>query len=378
MNKVSSGPEEQKQSYDTDKQSLAYLLPKFDIEFPSQEACSAELYRLAQIEIQCRACHSRALEMSPGGRVSKCTACKKKTWLTAGTILDHMRTPRARLAAIWLTRKGAVLNSLVFSRLLNIAQSSAHTILEWLRFNVRKLLPADAPLVHSSLFTPVFWKRSRETPARERPVAEQDETNKMTPSDEALIHEPESQDITNDSTDLRLDFTDNDVLVPDAQSTASSDFDREDTHSPDASCSQQEQVYELLSDLPLHFDVLFQRAKMPVGTLSALLSMLEIEGRVERLAGDSYVRQTPKPKINAPNQEMSTAISAFLEFIRVNFRGISRKYLQSYIAAFWCHIDRSNWSSEALWQRCLASKPVSHRQTRAYVSPLWVKLLPAN
>jgi len=316
--------------------------------------------------------------MSPGGRVGKCTACKKNTWLTAGTFLDHMKMPKARLAAIWLTRKGVTLNSLSFSKLLNIAQSSAHAILVWVRFVIQSLLPADAPLVHSSLFMTVFWKRSRETPARERPVAEQDEMEKMTASDEAVVHEPESQDITNDSTDLRLDFTDNDVLVPDAQSTTSSDFDRQNTHSPDVSCSQQEQVYELLSDLPLHFDVLFQRAKMPVGTLSAFLTMLEIEGKVERLAGDSYVRRTPKPKINAPNQEMSTAISAFLEFIRVNFRGISRKYLQSYIAAFWCHIDRTKWSSEALWQRCLASKPVNHRQTCAYVSPLWVKLPPAN
>jgi len=378
MNTDSSGPEKQNQSSDVDKQSLASLLERFESEFPSPEACLAELFRLAQIEIQCTVCYSRDLDMSPGGRVGKCTTCKKKTWLTAGTILEHIRVPRARLAAIWLTRKGAILNSVAFSKLLNIAQASAHAILQWVRFNMQKLLPANAPVVHSVLFTPVFWKRSLETPARERPVAEQAEMEKMTASDANAVRAPKSQEVTNDSTDLLLDFTATDDLVPDLQSKTNSDFDGEDTFSPDASSDLKEQVFELLSNVPLHFDELFERAEIPVGTLSASLTMLELEGKVERLTGDWYVRQTPKPVINQPTQETSTKIEPFLEFIRVNFRGISRKYLQSYLAAFWCHTDRNHWSSDAIWQKCLGSSPVSYRQLREYVTPLWVTLLPVH
>ena len=376
MNTDSSGPENQNQSYDGDKQNLVLLLAKFEIEFPSQDACLAELFRLAQIERRCRVCFSGDLEMSPGGRVGKCTACKRKTWLTAGTILDHMRVPRARLAAIWLTRKGAILNSVAFGKLFAIAQSSAHAILEWVRFTIQNLLPPDAPLVHSSLFTAVFWKRSLETPARERPVAEQDEMERMAAADENPIRAPESQEVSNDSTDLPLDLTCID-LVSDEQSKENSNFNGDDTRS-DAFFNMQEQVYELLSETPLHFDALFERAEIPVGTLSGCLTMLELEGKAERLVGDWYVRRKPKPRKSKPAQEMIATVEAFIDFIRVNFRGISRKYLQSYLAAFWCHTDRSHWSSDAIWQTCLGSRPVSYRQTRQYVTPVWVTLLPEN
>lgn len=376
MNTDSSGPDDQNPSDESDKQSLAALMAQFEIEFPSSEACLLELYRLAQIKMECRICQNQALDLSRGGRVGTCALCKKDTWFTAGTILEHMKKPRPRLAAIWLTRKGAILNSLAFSSLLNIAYASAHGILKWLRFSIQNLLPSDAPVVHSSLFIPAFSKRSRETPARERPVAEQAEIEKMAASAEPPVRVPESQNITSDSTDLPLEFTAKDVLVPDERSTASSDFNGEETHDPGTSCSQQERVYNLLSDLPLHFDVLFERAKIPVSALSALLTLLELGGKADRLDGDNYVRRIPKPKINSPSEELSIAIDAFLEFIRVNFRGISRKYLQGYLAAFWCYIDRSRWSSDTLWQKCLRSMPVNSRQTRAYVTPIWVKLLP--
>ena len=202
MKTDSSGSRIKNHSGERNKQRLASLMAEFDVAFPSKEACLAELFRLARIEIHCRFCHSRNLQLSSGGRVGKCCACKKKPWLTAGTILDHIRAPRARLAAIWLTMRGAVLNSVAFSKLLSIAQSSALGILKWVRFAIQDLFPANAPLVHSSLFTPVFWKRSLETPAREPPVAEQDEMERMTPADENSIRASEPQDVCNNSIDF--------------------------------------------------------------------------------------------------------------------------------------------------------------------------------
>jgi len=379
MKTDSSGSKEKNHSCDRNKQRLASLMAEFDIEFPSTEACLDELFRLAKIEIQCRFCHSRDLQMSRGSRVGKCRACKKKPWLTAGTILDHIRAPRARLAAIWLTMKGAVLNSVAFSRLLKIAQSSALGILEWVRFTMQDLFPTDAPLVHSSLFTAVFWKRSLETPARERPVAEQDEMERMTPADENSIPASESQDVCNNSIDFLLDFTAIDKQIPDGQPKTSNDLSGEGTISPWASSDPQQQlVFDLLSDIPLQFGALLGRAKIPVSSLFAVLTVLEIEGKVERLDGDWFVRRKPKTRTNQPTRETSKVIESFLKFIRVNFRGISRKYLQSYLAAFWSHTDRSHWSREATWQTCLASRPVSYRHTREYVTPLWVTLLPAS
>jgi hypothetical protein len=360
MNDQSSNPLEQSQGSAIESKNLASLLKEFESEFPSREACLDELYRLAQIEIKCRVCHNHSLEIRTDRRAGKCINCKKTTRFTAGTVLEHMKMPKPRLAAIWFFSKGAVLNSLVFSRLLKIAQSSAHGILNWLRFTMQSVLPADAPLLHSSLFAPAFSKRSRQTPARERPVAEQEEMEKMADverNDRCSIPEPQK---TNMAVSQEFGDDSNRVMTEDA-----GEFSQ-----------QQEQIYKLLSDLPLHFEALCNRANVPIGTLSAVLTVLEIEGKAERLEGDWYVRRMVKQKIQAPSEKASRTIDAFLQFVRLNFRGISRRYLQGYLAAYWCRIERSNWSSEAFWQECLGAMSKSYQQIRTYVTPLWVKLFP--
>ncbi len=50
-------------------------------------------------------------------------------------------------------------------------------------------------------------------------------------------------------------------------------------------------LYELLSNEPVHFDVLCERTGIPAGELSATLTMLELAGVVSRLPGDWYTRQ---------------------------------------------------------------------------------------
>jgi DNA processing protein len=53
---------------------------------------------------------------------------------------------------------------------------------------------------------------------------------------------------------------------------------------------REHEVFELISDEPVHFDQLAERTGMAVGELSSTLTMLELAGVVERLAGDSYVK----------------------------------------------------------------------------------------
>ena len=354
MNSKSSNPEQHNQ--------LVSLLAIFETEFPSDQACLDELLRLAQIEKKCRLCRND-LEMHFDGRVGKCTACKKDTWLTAGTFLDHMRLPKVRLAAIWLTRQGAVLNSLVFAKLLSIAQSSAYDILQWLRFALQNCLPDDAHLVHSSIFANVFRKRSRETPAREPPIAEQDEIEKLNAASASPAINRESQDVSKNSKERHLSIVAENILSSHGQSA-------------DEAYKQAEEIYSLLSDLPHHFEELLVQAKIPVGKLSAVLTVWEIEGALVRLAGDRYVqrKRKPKPRIDLPNPDVSRAIADFHSFIQLNFKGISRRYLQGYLA-YWYHINRI-WSDETAWQAVPLSWLAACHEICNYVSPLYVKLIP--
>jgi DNA processing protein len=54
---------------------------------------------------------------------------------------------------------------------------------------------------------------------------------------------------------------------------------------------REKELFELLSDEPTHFDVLCERTGMPVGELSASLTMLELAGIVTRHPGDWYTRE---------------------------------------------------------------------------------------
>jgi DNA processing protein len=53
---------------------------------------------------------------------------------------------------------------------------------------------------------------------------------------------------------------------------------------------REKDVYELISNEPVHFDVLIERTGMPAGELSATLTMLELAGVVHRISGDWYNR----------------------------------------------------------------------------------------
>ncbi len=54
---------------------------------------------------------------------------------------------------------------------------------------------------------------------------------------------------------------------------------------------REKELFELLSDEPIHFDLLCERTGMPVGELSAALTMLELAGVVTRHVGDLYTRE---------------------------------------------------------------------------------------
>jgi len=111
--------------------------------------------------------------------------------------------------------------------------------------------------------------------------------------------------------------------------------------------------------------------------------MLELAGVAVRLPGDSYVRAVADAVVACPGSDDRASdgsgglIQLFMDFVRVHNHGISRKYLQKYLAGHWCHRDRHSWGAGSLLLACLRSGPVSCRQILEYVSSPLVRVLPS-
>ncbi|CAN5246338.1 hypothetical protein BH11CYA1_BH11CYA1_05480 [soil metagenome] len=66
---------------------------------------------------------------------------------------------------------------------------------------------------------------------------------------------------------------------------------------------------------------------------------------------------------------ISMAVAGAIAFIRKYFHGVSHKYLQVYIGAFWCHSDRRTWSQGTLLKACLKHPPISYLDLLHYNVP---------
>lgn len=330
---------------------LACLWAQFNNQFPTEEDCLEEVYKRANDGgmLKCHHCGNKDIERDYGQRTFTCLSCKKTSWFTAGTFFHHMKLARAWLGAIWLMDHGQTISSLRFQKLAGIAYSSALNIFKKLTMVIESEMGEDAIAVSSSFFSPLVGKRSRETPARAHPLAEQEEIEAQ-----VLDNSKEGQE----SADVG-------ELAP-----------------------GEKEVYDVLSGEPVHFDVLCQRTGKAASNLSSSLMMLELAGLAKRIAGDRYVRHNPKESeqfyAHAVQSSLRTedrleptrTVSAIINFVRLNFHHIARKYLQNYLAAYWCHMDRRRWQLGALLQACLRFVHISDDEILDYVSPVMVKVVP--
>ena len=324
--------------------SLSEVWAQFQIRVPT-DADSVEELIANSTEVdpdKCIHCGDTKLERSYGSRVINCMRCKKKSWPMAGTFFRYIKRPRAWLAAIWILEHGININASQLSKLVKIAHSSAQNILKKLRFVIESHMGDEAATVYSALFLALFGKRSRVTPARAHPRAEQAEIDEQ--------------------------------FLADNQ-------DNQEMCVGDGLTEKEQAVYTLLSEEPVNFDTLCEHAGMPAGELSANLMMLEINGLCTRLSGDRYVRQRPRliPQLNNLSSKAGPAestIQDIIKFVRLQFHAISRKYLQNYLAAYWCWADRERWNRGALLKACQQSGHIKDKDVLDYVTPAMVKILP--
>lgn len=329
---------------------LLDLWRQFYKEFPTEKDCLEEIYRRAKdVELlRCHYCGSKEIARECGKRVYTCQRCGKESWFTAGTFFHHMKIPRAWLGAIWLMEHGQSINSSKFHKLVGIAYSSALKIFKKLTMVIGSEMGGEAVEVKSQQFCPIFGKRSRETPARVHPVAEQQEIEK----------EEEEEENTGSQ-------------------------DRQEAVNLGKVSGKEKEVYGVLTDKPVHVDDLCRRMEKGAGELSASLMILELEGLAKRLAGDRYIRQEGDSRdvvqLSLDKEERTKpvkGVSAIIDYVQGRFHRVARKYVQNYLAAYWCYIDRARWKLGALLEACLRHRHISYKEILEYVSPYMVKMVP--
>ena len=144
---------------------------------------------------------------------------------------------------------GLILSSSRFHKLAGIAQSSALQIFKKIAMVIQSHMDEEALSIDSSCFCPVFCKRSRETPAREHPCAEQAEIDKQWAGTNGKTLE--GQDGARVSADCR------DLGTPeDSSQDKSMDSQSISPDPKEELCGYELEVYEALSTEPTSVDVL--------------------------------------------------------------------------------------------------------------------------
>lgn len=367
------------------EEELVFLLQQFDVLFPTEKDCIEELYKRANEEglSKCRYCEKQTIERQYGERTVWCTDCRKKTWITSGTFFHGIRAVKPWLAAIWFMENGIILSSSKFHKMIGIAQSSALNIFKKVTTVLEQRMQETK--VSSGLFVGIFCKRSRETPAREHPVSEQKEIEKAT-KEGNLSGEAKSF--------FAVDIAEKEKIEPIDKSVLEMS-------------NEEKKIYDLLSTEPININSLSEKTGFGIQELSVLLTMLELSGTAVRVAGGRYVRNQsgeiddikvvardtgPSDRKNdfivlgetGDNSKNKTprkkrkkqAVEACIKFVRHYFHGISRKYVQNYLAGYWwCYSEAKNKNAGKLLAWCMQYGRLDSSDILAYVSPLLVRMI---
>lgn len=314
-----------------EQEALNAFRSEFVLLYPAEVDCIETIYQALyeSNKVFCHHCSGRNVEHNFGERVVRCSDCKQLSWFTADTFFHHMRVARPLLLAMFLLGKGVYFNSSTLHKLTGIAHSSATYIYKKIMAVVTRSMPDQSMEVPSAMFLSIMTKRSIETPAREHPSSEEEAFARRCPKnvgvDEAL-----------------------DDLTPAEKATRL-----------------------CLGDGVKTIDELHYATGLGIPEICAALTGLQLMGLILELPGARF-------KLN----EFSTSVSQSLhdlcatvtKHIRHFFQGVSRKYLQYYVSAYWTWIDRTRWSMQSLLSECSHAARVVDQEIDQFVTAAGVRL----
>jgi hypothetical protein len=380
--------------------SIEEMFQQFKKLFPTEEACWCELIRAVQEHgiFRCRNCGGSQFEHL-GGRKILCQNCHLSTSITVGTLFERIRRAEPWLAAMWLMERGVILTSSAFHKLVDVAQSTALVMLRKIRLVLESSFDETARLVASKQFKRLMCRRSLETPARLHPSSEDDfrdcEHAANGKDSECFAEKSVSDLVSNTELESQLD-----ALPPSMREKAKT-------------------VLQHLANGALSYDELCSMIEIAAGPLNSILAVLEIAGLVHDIGGGRFVLMQSRSQNvseerrcertstrgvahgdrrqlhfehdehSPPNQFGERSSEDFLPpvvttdlalaksvtlFILRKFSGVSRKYLQLYLVALWCCVDRDFWTEEKIFKQCYLAPPLPYRDSLTYISDVLLKL----
>ena len=319
---------------------------------PSDDAASDRIYEALQhVGRTICACGSTNVKRSEGSRFFICRDCKFKTYFTVGTAFEDAARLQAWLGAIYFAEHNIAISALGYSKIAKVAYATARNCLLKAAMIVASTISESATVIIGNELLPIIFRRSRETPKRSHPQAEQTAREKEL------------------SENYKQESEDGEGIDQPAYSLSSLN-------------PLQQQILDLISDKPTSVDDLCVLTSLPAGLIGSAIVILSLEGLIQDMPGGRYVKTMPKsPAVNANVGWITTPppelIKAAIEFIRQHFQGVSRKCLQLYLATFWCCIDKVSWKEGALISLFLEQPPFGRNALANYVSPLLLRLPPS-
>lgn len=274
-----------------------------------------------------------------------CKNCKKEIWFTAKTPFKRAERLKAWLGAIFLMGHGAVVTSNKLAALGGTAISTALNIVRTIGLvleNERNLEAIGRSFpVPPAEFISIFCRRSLLT------------LPKVHPSTEIEEKKAKSETKTKQGRSEQR---------PKATTTANLS-------------ESEKEIFELITSEPITQDQICKSTTLPVSAVASALVILEIEGLIEAHAGGRFSRRSCADS-NSNQTELKTNPLAAMSLVgrtidsTLSIRGgISRKYLQIYLAAMWCHFDRRRWSEEKLLLAFLRAPSITYKDILNYESP---------
>jgi|GEM_PF-280602 len=299
-----------------------------------------------------------------GDRMSVCKGCGQGFWFTSGTLLARVKRFKPYLAAFLIREAGLIISAAAFARLADIHVATASNIqrkISMAILNCMEATDADAAAVAGRLFKDIIARRSRETPARMHPFAEEEE-------------------IESAQLDLNMDAAASEVS-PDALPVSMESSEAVDDGDVDPFEQAIRVVYGLLSEIKICAEKLSLQANISIGRVNGALTMLELRGQAKQLPDGKFVRVITVPKVVLSDAESTYAarvgfsIGVAQNIIGKVFHRVSRKALQLYLAAVWGVLDREKWGLCSIFQLCFEHPPITYSQLLHYVSPPILKLV---
>ena len=296
------------------KERIYQIWSELSDSFPDKESQLKKLCCGSKKNFECSHCQSTRVElMKEEGRCLKCRDCNSKTWITSSTFFRGIRKPLPYLAAIYFLEYGIALNSVELSILANVTQSTAWEIIKKISLIANASMPAQGERVSVRHIVKAIYKRSRKTPRDCHPAQE--------------LEQETEEDKT--STAITISMLESD----DARLLEQNSIQRK-------LAEQDRVILEAIGQSPLHADEICSNLKLGPSRVLPSLTILELDGLIESVAGNRYRRKLLNPVSDEPNylslsQNAGTMIGATIEFARSVYRGISKKYSQLYVALLW-------------------------------------------